>query len=149
MIVSDGQGPRTVLTGSTNFSVTGFYVNSNHVLRFDDRDLAATYLELFETVWQADVHLAAYLRTTFSTETLSVDRADLPHMEITFAPHSETFATDILQAIADRIAARGPGGPTGRKRALRNDANVGREQPCVGRAQRAPQEHDGLQLRDL
>ena len=111
MIVSDGQGPRTVLTGSTNFSVTGFYVNSNHVLRFDDRDLAATYLELFETVWQADVHLAAYLRTTFSTETLSVDRADLPQMEITFAPHSETFATDILQAIADRIAQEAQTGP--------------------------------------
>ncbi|HEX6642572.1 MAG TPA: hypothetical protein VF215_15745, partial [Thermoanaerobaculia bacterium] len=31
-IVSNAKGPQRVLTGSTNFSVTGLYVNSNHVL---------------------------------------------------------------------------------------------------------------------
>src|SRR4029434_8167944 len=44
LIVSDAAGARTVLTGSTNFSVTGFYVNSNHVLVFNDKVVAAKYL---------------------------------------------------------------------------------------------------------
>ena len=35
-IVSNEGGPTKVMTGSTNFSVTGLYVNSNHVLIFDD-----------------------------------------------------------------------------------------------------------------
>lgn len=113
MIVSDGQGARTVLTGSTNFSVTGFYVNSNHILRLDDPGLATTYLELFQAVWDADVHQAAYLRTDFSAERLAVDRPDLPVMEITFAPHSEAFATDILQRIATRIEDEAQAGPPG------------------------------------
>ena len=39
-IVSDRSGPRKVLTGSTNFSVTGLYVNSNHVLIFHDPAVA-------------------------------------------------------------------------------------------------------------
>ena len=40
MIVSDAHGAKKVLTGSTNFSVTGLYVNSNHVLVFDDTQVA-------------------------------------------------------------------------------------------------------------
>ena len=42
-IVSDGSGAKKVLTGSTNFSVTGLYVNSNHVLIFDDAKVAGIY----------------------------------------------------------------------------------------------------------
>ncbi len=49
-------GPKTVLTGSTNFSVTGLYVNSNHVMVFDDRDVADTYAEVFQEAWNDDVH---------------------------------------------------------------------------------------------
>jgi len=35
-IVSNAAGAMKVLTGSTNFSIHRFYVNSNHVLVFDD-----------------------------------------------------------------------------------------------------------------
>ena len=37
LIVSNKTGAVKVLTGSTNFSVTGVYVNSNHVLVFNDK----------------------------------------------------------------------------------------------------------------
>ena len=44
-----------MLTGSTNFSVTGFYVNSNHVLVYDDPKVAATYAEVFKQSWNDGV----------------------------------------------------------------------------------------------
>ena len=45
-VVSKGGKGKTVLTGSTNFSVTGMYVNSNHILVFDDLAVAQTYYKL-------------------------------------------------------------------------------------------------------
>src|SRR4029077_10755904 len=42
-IVFDEDGPLKVLTGSTNFSITGLYVNSNHVLIFNDREVTKAY----------------------------------------------------------------------------------------------------------
>src|SRR5512147_2022644 len=50
-IVYDAAGPKKVLTGSTNFSVTGLYVDSNHVLVFDDRAVAKAYASVFQQVW--------------------------------------------------------------------------------------------------
>ena len=50
-IVSDGSGAKKVLTGSTNFSVTGLYVNSNHVLIFDDAKVAGVYASVFNEAW--------------------------------------------------------------------------------------------------
>ena len=53
-IVKTGKSSKTavkVMTGSTNFSVTGMYVNSNHVLVFDHADVAARYAEVFEAAW--------------------------------------------------------------------------------------------------
>jgi phosphatidylserine/phosphatidylglycerophosphate/cardiolipin synthase-like enzyme len=47
LIVSEGDKAIKVLTGSTNFSVTGLYVNSNHVLVFNDPDVAGTYAQIF------------------------------------------------------------------------------------------------------
>ena len=42
-IVSKNGSPIQVLTGSTNFAVTGLYVNANHVLVFDDPNIASEY----------------------------------------------------------------------------------------------------------
>ena len=61
LIVSDDTGAQKVLTGSTNFSVTGLYVNANHVLVFPKGPVASEYAELFQTVWDGDVSRAAYL----------------------------------------------------------------------------------------
>ncbi len=43
--------PIKVLTGSTNFSVTGLYVNSNHVILSKNKDLVQLYGNMFEEVW--------------------------------------------------------------------------------------------------
>jgi len=90
LLVSDAHGPRTVLTGSTNFSITGLYVNSNHVLVFDDRTIAAKYREVFQATWDADVK---------RTASAAFDGPP----GITFAPHAKADAHAILERIADRV----------------------------------------------
>jgi phosphatidylserine/phosphatidylglycerophosphate/cardiolipin synthase-like enzyme len=102
-VVGDDGGARKVLTGSTNFSVTGLYVNSNHVLVFDDTKVASTYDRLFETAWANDVHRAAFAKSDLANEVFAFGGRSTPATEITFAPHPEPFALATLTSIADRI----------------------------------------------
>jgi phosphatidylserine/phosphatidylglycerophosphate/cardiolipin synthase-like enzyme len=106
-VISNADGAVKVLTGSTNFSVTGVYVNSNHVLVFNDPKVAAKYAKLFETAWTGKVKLKAFLESTLAGEASSFSTAATPPTEITFAPHSEEFATATLDGIAARIKAEG------------------------------------------
>jgi phosphatidylserine/phosphatidylglycerophosphate/cardiolipin synthase-like enzyme len=106
-IVSNSSGAIKVLTGSTNFSVTGLYVNSNHVLIFDDPDVARTYAELFEEAWKDQLKRGAFAASSLSTKSFALSSAKTPRTEITFAPHQTPFATTLLQDIAKRIAQEG------------------------------------------
>lgn len=99
-----------VMTGSTDFSVTGMYVNSNHILIFNDGDVADTYSKLFDEVWKDEGKGPAYLTSAFSTKTYRFCSAETPKTEITFAPHDEIFATSILNGISSRIAQEGKRG---------------------------------------
>ncbi|GAB3094253.1 phospholipase D-like domain-containing protein [Lysobacter terrae] len=103
LLVSKGTRALKVLTGSTNFSVTGLYVNSNHVLVFTDKKVVDKYAELFEACWDGDAKAPAYLKLPIASETFSASSSKMPDTEITFAPHSEEFATEILEGIVDRI----------------------------------------------
>jgi phosphatidylserine/phosphatidylglycerophosphate/cardiolipin synthase-like enzyme len=105
LIVSRGGQAERVLTGSTNFSVNGLYVNSNHVLVFDDPVVAAKYEEVFQTAWDGDIDLAAYLQSPLSAETFAPPGA--PKTQITFAPHAQPFATKLLDGLIARIAREG------------------------------------------
>jgi hypothetical protein len=97
--------PLKVLTGSTNFSVTGLYVNSNHVLVFDDPDVAGKYGELFQTVWSGGVKLNTYLKSSFESLVYSAPVKNLPQTSITFAPHKEETVTRIFDGVVSRIQA--------------------------------------------
>jgi hypothetical protein len=104
LIVSKPAGAQTVLTGSTNFSITGLYVNANHVLRFDEPAVAGEYARLFEAVWSQDVIRSAYLKSDFATETYAIP-IDPAGSSITFAPHPDVFASNVLGGIVDRVRA--------------------------------------------
>ena len=110
LIVSSGRRPRRVLTGSTNFSVNGLYINSNHVLVFDDPVVAAKYEQVFQDAWDGDVKLRAFLDLPLSGETFTPPGT--PKTEITFAPHSEEFATKLLDDLVTRIGREGRKGRT-------------------------------------
>lgn len=103
LIVSDTK-PRKVLTGSTNFSITGLYVNSNHVLVFDDRAVAALYAQVFQSVWDDDVSAKAFRETAESKQSFPFSSPGVPPMEITFAPHDKAIAQKNLDALVARIA---------------------------------------------
>lgn len=107
LIVSGKSGPLRVLTGSTNFSVTGLYVNSNHILIFDDPEVAKAYSGMFEEAWSSKASKSRFAASEFGSKPVSFEAEGIPKMAITFAPHAEPFADSILQGIADRIAQEG------------------------------------------
>jgi len=105
LIVSRDGAPTRVLTGSTNFSVTGLYVNSNHVLVFNDPGVAATYAEVFELAWNGQARRGGFVASPLATRIESFASRTLPRTEITFSPHPPAFACAVLRGVASRIEA--------------------------------------------
>ncbi len=100
-----------VLTGSTNFSYTGMYVNSNHVLVFNDATVASAYQAVFNEVWSdvvvknktQSISKAKYLKSDKTGKVFPFKSPGVPKMGISFSPHDETFATQNLDKMAARI----------------------------------------------
>ena len=113
IVVYDGNGAKRVLTGSTNFSTSGLYVNSNHVLVFDDRSVARRYRDVFTEAWDDGVHTAAFKHTDLATQRFEPSTVQLPTTGITFSPHDEPFARELLDGIATRVDGEhsAPGAP--------------------------------------
>lgn len=95
--------PVKVLTGSTNFSVTGIYVNSNHILIYDDPEVAGWYSGVFAEAWKDEIKAPAFVKTAWSNQTFSTKGKSTPKTDITFAPHDPEHASDVLKVIVDRI----------------------------------------------
>jgi phosphatidylserine/phosphatidylglycerophosphate/cardiolipin synthase-like enzyme len=106
-IISKGGAAKTVMTGSTNFSVTGMYVNSNHIVVFDDPKVAGIYKEVFDSAWANKAAKGPFVKSQFSQKKFSFKSTGVPQMEIAFSPHAEEFALSLLQGIADRVAKEG------------------------------------------
>jgi len=106
-VVSDASGAKKVLTGSTNLSVTGLYVNSNHVLVFDDAKVAAKYAEVFEESWNDNAAAGKFRKSPLSQGTFSFSSANVPATDITFSPHDAPFANAILDGLVQRIEKEG------------------------------------------
>jgi phosphatidylserine/phosphatidylglycerophosphate/cardiolipin synthase-like enzyme len=113
IVVYDGNGAKRVLTGSTNFSTSGLYVNSNHILVFDDRKVARKYRDVFDAAWNDDVHTTPFKSSDLATTTFDASDTQLPTASITFSPHAEAFARQILTGIATRVDGEhsAPGAP--------------------------------------
>lgn len=105
-IVSNSKGAKKVLTGSTNLSVTGLYVNSNHVLVYDDPKVASKYAEVFEESWNDGVSATKFKKSDLAKETFSFS-TNVPPFDVTFSPHDEAFATSVLDALVARIEKEG------------------------------------------
>lgn len=105
LIVTKGKKrvPIKVLTGSTNLSVTGMYVNSNHIIVFNNQKLATTYAGLFTQVWEDRVNAKSFIASNFSDHAFSFKESGVPETHITFAPHKEEDALSNLNKICDRI----------------------------------------------
>lgn len=109
-IVSNKTGAAKVLTGSTNLSVTGLYVNSNHVIVFDNDEVAGEYAKVFEAAWNDKVQAGKFRASDLARETFSPASKAVPPTEITFSPHDEAVARKILDALVARIVTEGKTG---------------------------------------
>ena len=111
-IVSENGTPTRVLTGSTNFSITGLYVNANHVLIFDDAGVASEYSKVFNESWN-DKASESFAQTPLAAAPYVISKSStLPQASITFSPHTPAYATTILDGISQRIEQEG-GKPKG------------------------------------
>lgn len=103
VVYRDGQ-PETVVTGSTNFSVTGLYVNSNHVIRFDEPGVARLYADVFQHVWDTAAKRGEFADSDFATKEHAFG-APLPATQINFSPHRKEDAARVLNGMVERIGA--------------------------------------------
>ncbi|MDB5117685.1 MAG: hypothetical protein JWQ79_3177 [Mucilaginibacter sp.] len=107
LIISKGTNrtPVKLLSGSTNFSVTGMYVNSNHVIIFNNPDVIALYQRLFNETWTYKTSVAKFQGTDLPTKEFTFNDPALPPIFITFAPHTQVQAKTNLDKITARVAA--------------------------------------------
>jgi phosphatidylserine/phosphatidylglycerophosphate/cardiolipin synthase-like enzyme len=99
--------PLKALTGSTNFSVTGLYVNSNHILVYNDPQVAGFYAGVFNEAWTDEVKKAAFAKSNWAKQPFVSTSKDTPKTSITFSPHDAAGATMALKPVVDRIAQEG------------------------------------------
>jgi hypothetical protein len=111
IVSRNGGSAIEVLTGSTNFSLTGLYVNANHVLVFQDANVTGQYDKVFEKSWQvlstnkspSKAAANAFSSTSFATQPYDSQAGFVPQMEITFSPHTDADVDKILGGISDRV----------------------------------------------
>ncbi|MBN9434395.1 MAG: hypothetical protein J0I45_18345 [Bosea sp.] len=102
-VVYQNGNPRLVLGGSTNFSVTGVYVNANHVILIEDPDVAALYATVFDEVWTGKASKADFARSSYANQRYEFGTVDrVPKFDVTFSPHAQPFAAARLNEIVDR-----------------------------------------------
>ncbi len=94
--------PVKVLTGSTNFSTNGLYINANHVLVYNDPKVAALYEEVFENSLGQD-KMNVFSKADNAIQDYGFSTAKLPDMTLRFSPHSKNVASKFFDAINKRI----------------------------------------------
>ena len=91
-----------VLTGSTNFTTSGIYINANHVLIFNNRKAAQLYAQAFDLAF-GDQLMNVFRDTDLACNDQLVKEARLPDMTIRFSPHKKAVAAKFFNLISERI----------------------------------------------
>ena len=94
--------PCKVLTGSTNFSTNGIYINANHVLVFTDKEVAKLYENVFDKCFSQSL-MDEFSKTEFAINDSLFTKVKIPDITIRFSPHSKTVAEKFFKLIHDRI----------------------------------------------
>ncbi len=91
-----------VLTGSTNFTTNGLYVNANHTITFNNESVAELYAALFDKSFNMPktkefcADDLSRLDHVFGSDVLS-------GMTIYFSPHKQEKVDEIFEKISNRI----------------------------------------------
>ncbi len=98
LLVRQNGQPVRVLTGSTNYSLRGLYIQANNALLFDDQDVAANYGKLFDAYWTSP---NKFRKNILSQQWWVVrDQVD-SRVSLGFSPHSDSALS--LDPIAQAI----------------------------------------------
>lgn len=76
-----------VLTGSTNYSLRGLYIQANNALLFDDSGVAEKYGELFDAYWTSP---KKFRQNPLSQQWWTVRDEPDSRVSICFSPHSDS-----------------------------------------------------------
>jgi phosphatidylserine/phosphatidylglycerophosphate/cardiolipin synthase-like enzyme len=87
LIVRRGGEAIRVLTGSTNYSLRGLYIQANNVLVFDDAAVAGRYGELFDAYWMAP---KKFRQNPLSQQWWVVRDEPGSRVSLCFSPHSDS-----------------------------------------------------------
>ena len=87
MIVRRNGQPVRVLTGSTNFSLRGLYIQANNALVFDSPEVAAKYGELFDAYWTSP---KKFRQNPLSQQWWVVRDEAGSRVSLCFSPHSDS-----------------------------------------------------------
>jgi phosphatidylserine/phosphatidylglycerophosphate/cardiolipin synthase-like enzyme len=92
-----------VLTGSTNFTTNGLYINANHVIIFNNPKVAQLYADVFDASFGKEL-MSTFKQTKFAKTDDVIHEQQLPDMSIRFSPHLKEVADKLFGVISKRIA---------------------------------------------
>ncbi len=94
--------PQKILTGSTNFSTNGLYINANHIIVFDNKKVAELYSNVFANSFGQDL-MKNFKKTNWAIDDFEFNPPAISDMTIRFAPHNKEVATRIFDSISAKI----------------------------------------------
>ncbi|MDN5289444.1 MAG: hypothetical protein JWR38_5718 [Mucilaginibacter sp.] len=80
------------------------YVNSNHVVVFNNANVAELYSKVFNEAWNDHVS-ETFNKSSLAEGPFLFNQLGLPKMSINFSPHPVGIAQSTLDAIATRVTA--------------------------------------------
>lgn len=90
------------LTGSTNFTTNGLYINANHVVIFNDEDVSKVYADVFDASF-GKAQMDVFNASTYANTSFSFDKDGVTSTIITFAPHPKSFVENLFESISSKI----------------------------------------------
>lgn len=93
---------RKVLTGSTNFTLNGLYVNANHTITFSNEEVAQLYADIFDASF-GDDEMGAFKKSAMASKDFEFNSPGLPDMTIRFSPHPAKFVDSFFKKIEKKI----------------------------------------------
>jgi phosphatidylserine/phosphatidylglycerophosphate/cardiolipin synthase-like enzyme len=91
-----------VLTGSTNFATNGLYINANHVIVFNNANVAQMYADVFDQSFGPEL-IRDFKQTPMASSDFVIAENNLPDTTIRFSPHPQEVADKFFTNISGRI----------------------------------------------
>jgi phosphatidylserine/phosphatidylglycerophosphate/cardiolipin synthase-like enzyme len=97
-----GSNAVKVLTGSTNFTTHGLYINANHVVIFNNHRVAQLYADVFDASFGKEL-MSSFKKTEWAKTDFLIGEQGLPDMTIRFSPHPKGVADKLFRTISKKI----------------------------------------------